>query len=174
MSLLPSPNLPKLDIDGIKTQPSAPTGFDVNDIISYANHPPTHTSGSAKPATTKQETADIDRRIASIDHALSQHLPKGVDAGLKSDRAALEGEREQLAAPREVRERVNAAWRKIEAGRSSQDGIQVARAEIRQSPNGTMIDIMPEDDLITGLPDVSIPNNVGAEGFGRCCNGLAP
>lgn len=164
---MPSPNLPKLDIGGIGAQPSSPAGFDVNDIISYADQPPAHTPSDAKPATTKQETADIDRRIASIDDALSQHLPVGVEAGLKSDRTALEGEREQMAAPWEVRERVDTARRKIEAGRSSQDGIQVARAEIRQSPNGTMIDIMPEEDLMKGLPDVSIPNNVGAEGFDR-------
>lgn len=167
MSLLPSPNLPKLDIGGIKAQPSSPSGFDVSDIISYANQPLTQTSNDAKPAATNQETTDIDRRIASIDDALSQHLPAGVDAGLKSDRTALESEREQLAVPREVRERVDTARRNLEAGRFSQDGIQVARAEIRQTPSGTMIDIMPEGDLMKGLPDVSIPNNVGAEGFGR-------
>lgn len=167
MSLLPSPNLPKLDIGGIKAQPSSPAGFDVTDIVSYVNQPSARALDDAKPAATKQETTDIDRRIASIDDALSQDLPAGVEAGLKSDRTALEGERKQLAAPLEVRERVDTAMRKIEAGRLSQDGIQVARAEIRQSSSGAMIDIMPEDDLMKGLPNVSIPNNVGAEGFGR-------
>ncbi|MEZ5934444.1 MAG: hypothetical protein R3F54_21375 [Alphaproteobacteria bacterium] len=63
--------------------------------------------------------------------------------------------------------RAETAFARAEARRVGVDSIQLARAEIRDTPNGSVIDIKPEDDLIRGLPDVTIPNTVGAEGFGR-------
>ncbi len=63
--------------------------------------------------------------------------------------------------------RAEAAFQRAETRRVGADSIQLARAEIRDTASGSVIDIMPEDDLIRGLPDVTIPNTVGAEGFGR-------
>ena len=70
--------------------------------------------------------------------------------------------------PESLHQTAENALEKIGAKRENEQGVQVARSEIRQLPDGsTIIDIMPEDDLMPGLPDVSVPNEVGAEGFER-------
>ena len=66
-----------------------------------------------------------------------------------------------------IEDRVNRALTSIDMRRLGEHSIHLARAEIRKSPEGVMIDIKPEQDLSTSLPNITIPNNVGAEGFGR-------
>lgn len=65
------------------------------------------------------------------------------------------------------RSQIDNALKSIESKRFGQDSIHLARAEIRDAPNGTVIDIKPEQDLLQSLPNVTVPNNVGASGFER-------
>jgi hypothetical protein len=66
-----------------------------------------------------------------------------------------------------IEAKVDAAFERAEARRVGTDSIQLARAEIRKTPEGSMIDIRPEEDLAKGLPNLTLPNTVGATGFGR-------
>ena len=164
MSLIPSSDLPSLSIGGGANQKQASMpDVDISDIISYANQPGAIKPSGGKPAgpmVTSGASDHLDRRIADIDDALSGNLPKRVESDLKEERASLEGERQ-------IRSRSESALERISEMRASGQNIELARAETRDTPNGTMIDIVPEDDLMKGLPKVTVPNNVGADGFGR-------
>ncbi|MDH3659642.1 MAG: hypothetical protein OEU92_06365 [Alphaproteobacteria bacterium] len=91
-------------------------------------------------------------------------LGPSFDAAVRDGHTATEKPAET---PPSVEAKAETAFARAEARRVGIDGIQLARAEIRDTPKGSVIDIKPEDDLIRGVPDVTIPNTVGAEGFGR-------
>ena len=113
------------------------------------------------------DTASIDAKtsLGSSSNSESSGLP-----GARFDavvQGSLAGKEDATAAPASIETRVEGAFQRAETRRVGVDSIQLARAEIRETPQGSMIDIKPEDDLVKGLPNVTLPNTVGATGFGR-------